>query len=777
MTLEIPALQDGRQEAVTGEVLQVLWSSPDGHFSVVRFAPEDTHEPIVAVGDLGAVTPGEPLRLLGRWGEHPRHGRRFEVESFAPVVPTSRMGIVRFLGSGRIPGIGPALAQRIVARFGERTLDVITSQSGRLREVSGIGPARARTIAAAVRARREEAETLSFLHALGLGPATARKVLRRYGEQAVQALREDPYRIAEEVPGLGFQVADRIARHLGIGEHDPRRQAGAVMHLIRRDAEAGHVHATVASLREGLERLEIPQDGLDSVLHTLRGRKLVILEGEAVYERRLHAAEIALAAHLATHAAAPPLGSARQASRPVRGTARKDPSAREAISLVAVPGDPSPPTTARTCEGTSTFPRLGTSRTRHSTDPARSGTGSHALSEEQRLAVEQSVTRRLLVLTGGPGTGKTTTVRSIVSAHLAMERRVLLCAPTGRAAKRLSEATGHPASTIHRALEWNPQLGSFQRGRDHPLEADLVLVDEASMMDLPLAAALAEAIPTEASWILVGDVDQLPPVGPGQVLRDVIDSGLVPTTRLHRVFRQAQRSAIVRGAHAILRGEAPEPSPSGHVGEGDLHIVEASDPEQIARLLPAVLERIRAAYGLDPRRDVQILSPMRRGPLGTERLNELLQHHLNPRHRSEGGRPGPGDRIMQLRNDYEREVFNGDVGEVLQAMEGKLLVRFDDRRVEYEGEALEAIALAYASTVHKVQGGEFPAVVLVLHGSHHVLLDRSLLYTAVTRAKRLVVLLGERRALHRAVRHAARRQLRSRLTARLEARIRKGGFV
>ncbi len=711
VTLQLPSIERERLQAVTGEVRQVLWNSPDGRFAVVRFAPEGSEE-IVAVGDLGAVTPGETLRLLGQWGEHPRHGRRFEVASFTPVVPTSREGLIRFLGSGLIPGIGPALAERIVERFGERTLDIVTTQSARLREVAGIGPARARRIAAAVRARREEAETLSFLHALGLGPATARKVLRRYGEDAVRALREDPYRVAEEVSGLGFQAADRIARHLGIEADDPRRVAGGVMYALQRDAEAGHVHATIVSLGEALDRLQVPREGLESVLHTLQRRGTVVIEGEAVYDRRLHEAEVALAERLAAHVAAP-----------------------------APPGAASARLVQSVCEA--------------------------ELSEEQRSAVQAAASRRLLVLTGGPGTGKTTTVRSIVSLHAARDRRILLCAPTGRAAKRLSEATGHPASTIHRALEWNPQLGRFQRGAGWPLEADVVLVDEASMMDLPLAAALAEALAPETSWFLVGDVDQLPPVGPGQVLRDVIDSGLVPTVRLHRVFRQARRSAIVRAAHAILRGELPEPSPPGHVGEGDLHFVEASTPEHVAHLLPTVLDRIRAAYALDPRRDVQVLSPMRRGPLGTEQLNLLLQRHLNPRRGLRPGSPGTGDRVMQLRNDYEREVFNGDVGEVLRAEEGELLVRFDERLVQYEGEALDALALAYASTVHKVQGGEFPAVILVLHGSHHVLLDRSLLYTAVTRGRRLVVILGERRALRRAVSHAARRRIRSRLTQRM----------
>ncbi len=718
MTLELPGTAEvggERLQALTGEVLQVLWQSPDGRFSVVRFRPEGASEEVVAVGDLGSVTPGEPLRLLGRWGEHPQHGRRFEVRSFTPVVPTGPEGLIRFLGSGLISGVGPALARRLVERFGERTLDVITSESGRLREVEGIGPARARAIAQAVRKRREEAESMAFLHSLGLGPATARKVLRRYGDQAVQALREDPYRVAEDISGLGFQIADRIARHLGIGECDPRRVAGAVLHLLRRGTEEGHVYATEDSLREGLEQLGVPSDALPSVLHTLARRRAVVLEGEAVYETGLYRAERLVAERIARLAARPP-------------------------------------------------------RRRHDLRRLVERSADAQLTDEQLQAVATSIEGHVLVLTGGPGTGKTTTVRSVVAAQRRMGRKLLLCAPTGRAAKRLAEATGHPAKTIHRALEWNPQLGRFQRGEGYPLDADVVLVDEASMMDLPLAAALLEALPDDASLVLVGDVDQLPPVGPGQVLRDVIASGHVPTVRLTQVFRQAEKSAIVRAAHAILRGSEPEPTPRGERGAGDLHFVAATEPEQVAQRLLAVLDRIAEAYGLDPRHDVQVLTPMRKGPLGTERLNALLQRRLNPRARGDGV-PAAGDRVMQLRNDYEREVFNGDVGEVVDASGGRLVVRFDGRTVRYEGDAREALTLAYASTVHKVQGGEFPAVVLVMHSSHHVLLDRALLYTGVTRGKRLVVLLGERRAIRRAVWHAARRDVRSRLRERITERL------
>lgn len=700
-----------REEIVQGVVESLVYQSHDGFFSVIRVLREPDGAPVTAIGDLGNVSVGETLRLRGRFTEHPTHGRRFQVQAFTPVLPTSRDGIARYLGSGLVPGIGKGIAEKLVAQFGERALDVIATQSGKLREVPGIGQSRAKAIAAAVRERRDETELMAYLHSLGLGPALARKIRKRYGERAVQVIRDDPYLVAEQVPGVGFRTADAIGRASGMPADDPRRAAGAVLHLLSDQADHGHVYATRDELVNGAESLDVPALRVEEALETLIARQLVVRDGEAIYASSLYRAELRVAEFV------------KARSEP---DATKNPAAIDESAL----------------EG---------------------------LSEAQAEAVRASFRTRLLILTGGPGTGKTTTVRGIVRAHRAAGREVLLCAPTGRAAKRLSEAAASEAKTIHRLLEWNPATARFQRDADNPIEADLVLVDETSMLNLQLSERLLAAIPAHVPLVLVGDVDQLPPVGPGQVLRAIIDSGVAPVVRLRTVFRQAQESHIVRGAHAILNGAVPEPSPSHTRGTGELFVIKTRDPAVALERLREMFKRLPSAYGFDPKRDVMVLSPMRRGPLGTERLNAFMQEELNksvePAARSLLLRPG--DRVMQLVNDYEKETFNGDLGEVRSVAGGITYVSFDGREVRYKQDELSDLGLAYASTVHKVQGSEFPAVIIVLHSSHHVLLSRALLYTAVTRGKRLVVLLGDDRALARAVHNAHSYQSQSKLVERL----------
>jgi exodeoxyribonuclease V alpha subunit len=701
-----------REETVQGTVESVVYQNREGSFSVVRIIRESDGKELAAIGDLGNVSPGETLRLRGRYTEHAVHGKRFQVTSFTPVLPTSRDGVARYLGSGLVPGIGKGLAERLVQQFGENALEVIATQSAKLREVPGIGKQRAQAISQAVRERRDETELMAYLHSLGLGPALARRIRKRYGENAVRVIREDPYLVAEQVPGIGFKTADGIGRASGLAVDDPRRAAGAVLHLLGESAEDGHVYATREQLVNAGEELRVPAERIEEAIETLSARDMLVRDGEAVYARPLFFAEVEVAKLLGERA--------RQGTR-------------KAQSL-----------DAQRLEG---------------------------LSEAQADAVRATFEGLLLVITGGPGTGKTTTVRGIVESHRAKGHKVVLCAPTGRAAKRLSEASGAEASTIHRLLEWNPALARFQRGQEDPIVAELVLVDVASVRYGPLAVRREAARPAHVPLVLVGDVDQLPPVGPGQVLRAIIDSGVVKVVRLQTVFRQAQESHIVRGAHAILHGQMPESTPPGTRGTGDMFVVRAAEPELALQKLKDMLKRLPVAYGLDPKRDVMVLSPMRKGPLGTERLNEVLQAELNPPDSPHQPPlvPRAGDRVMQLRNDYEKEAFNGDLGEVRAVAGGVSYVLLDGRELRYKREDMDDLALAYASTVHKVQGSEFPAVIVLLHGSHHVLLSRALLYTAVTRAKRLVVLLGDERAMAKAARNAMSYDSQSKLAERMRA--------
>ncbi|HEX5658705.1 MAG TPA: AAA family ATPase, partial [Polyangiales bacterium] len=618
-----------REEIIQGAVEQLIYQTRDGAFSVVRFLREADNAELTVVGDLGNVQLGETLRVRGRFVDHPTHGRRFQVHTFTPVLPSSREGMTRYLSSGLIPGIGKKLAQRLVLEFGEQALDVIANQSAKLRSVPGVGKARAQAIASAVRERRDEAELMSYLHGLGLGPAMARKLRKQYGERAVQVIRADPYLVAEQVEGVGFRTADSIGRASGLALDDPRRAAGAVLHLLAQAADQGHSYSTVELLADAGEALGIPPDKLEEAIEALTGRDMLVRDGDAVYATPLHRAEVAVARMLSERA---------QHDQPPRIT------------------------------------------------PDESELGD--LSEEQAEAVRATFRGRLLIITGGPGTGKTTTVRGIVAAHRAAGHDIVLCAPTGRAAKRLSEAAGSEARTIHRLLEWNPATARFQRGRNAPVEGDLVLVDEASMLNLQLAERLFAAIPLHVPLVLVGDVDQLPPVGPGQVLRATIDSGVARVVRLSTVFRQAQESKIVAGAHAILAGRVPDPTPSGTRGTGDLFVVRTREPETTLARLKEMMVRLPIAYGIDPKRDVMVLSPMRKGPLGTERLNEFLQGELNPGERSGNGEPRPGDRVMQLRNDYEKEAFNGDLVEVRTVEGGITYVMLDGRDVKYRREDL-----------------------------------------------------------------------------------------
>ncbi len=717
-----------------GVVEKILYTNEETSWKAVRVTL-DSGVQLVAVGALPGIQPGEPVRLEGSWEVHPRHGRRLKVSGCTPLTPATLTGIEKYLGSGLVPGIGPEMAHRIVRRFGLDTLRVIEEEGRRLTEVEGVGPVRARRILDAWRENREIQGIMVFLQSYGVTTGQALRIWRRYGREAQTLIRADPYRLAGDIAGIGFRTADAIAANLGFARASPQRAAAGLLHVLGEMAESGHVFtprgrligAARALLSADEPRAEVT--GLEEALEGLARRGKVVVEEERVYLPALHAAET---------------GAARDLAMMLRTDGRRVPL---------------PPLRADLPREIAAFEAIGCAG------------GRLRLSPEQREAVERSAANRVLLISGGPGTGKTTVLRAVLQVFHRAGLRVRLAAPTGRAARRMEEAAGAPAVTIHRLLEVRPQDGTFARGAGNPIEADALVVDEVSMVDIVLFRALLAALPPGARLVLVGDADQLPSVGPGSVLHDLIASGRVPAVFLKRIFRQTEESRIPLNAHRIRDGLFP--ATEGDGGGGDFFFIRRGEPEEILRtVLHLVTARIPQRFGLDPREDVQVLTPMHKGVIGSTRLNAELQGALNPR-----GETVPlgrralrlGDRVMQVRNDYEREVFNGDVGRVAAAdTEGRWLeVRYDERAVRYDAEGAEALVLAYACSIHKSQGSEYPAVVVPLHTQHAVLLRRNLLYTAVTRGRRLVVLVGSTRALALALREARGEERCSHLAARL----------
>ncbi|MEI8258786.1 MAG: AAA family ATPase, partial [Deltaproteobacteria bacterium] len=570
------------ETTVRGVVQSVVFQSPDGKFSVVRLLGLDGRETRV-IGDLGALVEGEQVRVTGRMENNPTRGPQLRASVLVPELPSTTKGIQSLLGSGFVDGIGPAMAERIVSRFGSATLDIIADHPERLREIAGIGKGRAKKIKTAFHARRAESEARAFLQAAGFGPSLAQKVIRAYGDQTPAIVRQDPYRLAREIHGVGFRTADAIALQIGIPKDAPSRAAGAVLHLVNEASDQGHTALPRDALRRSAEMYEVPDERVLEALDHLAEKRHLVLDGDLVYAPPLHRAETFLARRLGE--------INRDGVPPISAKALSSPTVASALAPLNV---------------------------------------------EQRSAVQALVDAQLLVLTGGPGTGKTTTVRAIVALVSAAKLTIALASPTGRAARRLSEATGKPASTIHRLLEWNPRLARFNRDETSPLEADVVLVDEASMLDVVLASRIVAALKVGARLVFVGDADQLPSVGPGTVLADLLATPWVRAVRLTEVFRQAAASAIIRAAHDILNGRVPEGSAPRAKGtreppRGELFRVVCEDAEQAAELLVrTVAERIPESFGLDPMRDVQVLVPTHKGPLGAVALNRALQRVLNP---------------------------------------------------------------------------------------------------------------------------------------------------
>lgn len=713
-------------------VERVTFHNADNGFSVLRVRPRGANNPaiVTVVGHLAAVAQGERLLAQGEWRDDRAHGRQFVAASIAPQPMQGRAQIETFLASGAIKGVGPSTAHLMLVHFGEKVLEVLEKTPERLRELPGIGPTRAKMIGESWAAQRSTRELMLFLADSGIGVARAGRIQKQFGADAVRVIQQNPYRLVREIRGIGFATADALALKLGLARDSIERIRAGLSYALLDASTQGHCGLPTDDLIESCAKLlgignERIGEGIALEIEAKRIIRDNLGEREAIFLPWLHMAEKVIGETL---------------RRLVRGRPPwPDVDAEKALQWVE--------------------------RKTHV-----------QLAPSQRAAVELMLRSKVCVITGGPGVGKTTIVNSIVRIAAAKDADILLAAPTGRAARRLGESTGREAKTIHRLLEVNAQTGEFARDEGNPLECDLLIVDEASMIDVMLMQALVRALPRQAALLLVGDVDQLPAVGPGQVLADVIRSGAIPVVRLTEVFRQEAENRIVVSAHAINEGRMPELSRR----DGDFFFVRTSDAAAAAeRIVDLVADRIPKRFGLDPLRDIQVLCPMRRSAAGVEALNAALQKRLNPRaSRADAPRIErlgtafhAGDKVMQVVNNYEKDVFNGDTGVIVEidAEAMTATVDIDGRALEYVDDELDDLVLAYATTIHKSQGSEYPAVVIALTTQHAIMLQRNLVYTAVTRGKRLVVIVGQESALRQAVSTTSTRRRWTKLAAWLKS--------
>lgn len=734
-------------ETLIGTVERITYYNEENGYTVAQVTPEGRGYTVTVIGNLLEVNPGESLRLHGQWTTHARYGRQFQVERYTTVLPATAAGIEKYLGSGLIKGVGPVTARRIVRRFTLDTLRIIEEEPQRLREVLGVGKHRVSLIQAAWEEQKAIKEVMLFLQSHNVTTSHAVRIYKTYGDAAIDLVRNDPYRLARDVHGIGFITADKIARELGLAHDSPQRVQAGISYTLSQMADDGHVYAPEGELvhesarilevppglvAEGIDRLATEQRVyIDPITYEVlddRSTDPLLREEKAVYLPPFYYGEIGVANRLRAilNVEKSRLAYFRQADL------------ERVFSHLAREAGP-------------------------------------ALNEGQQQAVRTALTHKVTVLTGGPGTGKTTAMRTVIRLLEARGFGYALAAPTGRAAKRLAEATGREAKTIHRMLEFKPQKGhQFQRNEENPLEVDMVIVDEVSMLDLLLTNQLLKAIHPESHLLLVGDVDQLPSVGAGSVLQDIIDSGVVAVVRLDHIFRQEEGSLIIENAHRTNRGQMPV-FPRNAV---DFFLFPAQDAERAADLIVDLVQnRIPRRFGFDPMGEIQVLSPLHRGAAGVGELNRRLQVALNPpaaakaEHRRGANLFRMGDRVMQIRNNYDKEVFNGDMGRILalDPVDQALVVRMDDRDVAYEFSEVDELVHAYAVSVHKSQGSEYRAVVVPVLTQHYMMLQRNLLYTAMTRARDLVVLVGDRRAVAIAVRNNKIMDRHTALDVRLRA--------
>jgi exodeoxyribonuclease V alpha subunit len=709
-------------EALAGLVERVTFHNAENGFCVIRIKARGHRDLVTVVSHAAIISAGEWITASGEWVNDRSHGQQFKAQFLRTSAPTSVDGIEKYLGSGMVRGIGPVYAKKLVKAFGEKVFDIIEAEPARLREVTGIGPVRAKRITGAWAEQKIVREIMVFLHTHGVGTARAVRIFKTYGADAVQVMSENPYRLAQDIRGIGFKTADAIAMKLGIEKTAMIRIRAGISYALTTAMDQGHCglpNHELTPLAVGL--LEVPTELVVTALGLELSEGTVIADTvgdeRCIFLAGLYRAEQVIAERL-----------------------------------------------LRLAGGKLPWPLIDADKALPWIEQ-RTGL---TLAESQTVAIRRAITSKVLVITGGPGVGKTTIVNAILRILAAKGVELLLCAPTGRAAKRMTEATGFEAKTIHRLLEVDPMGGAFKRNGDNPLECDLLVVDETSMVDVMLMQALMKAAPDDAALLIVGDIDQLPSVGPGQVLADIIASNAVPVVRLTEVFRQAAQSRIIISAHKINQGFIPDLSPPE--GESDFYFVQTDDPETaVTRIVDLVKNRIPQRFGFDPVRDIQVLCPMNRGGVGARSLNIELQAALNPAGARKVERFGwtfaPGDKVMQIENDYDKEVYNGDIGYIddVDADAGELTASFDGNSVTYGFGELDSLVPAYAATIHKSQGSEYPAVVIPMLTQHYAMLQRNLLYTGVTRGKKLVVLVGQKKAVAMAARNASGRRRWSRL--------------
>ena len=696
-----------------GQIERITFTNGENGFTIAKVKVYGRRDLVTVVGNLLAPTPGEILKMQGEWASHPKYGEQFRLVHYKSLVPASLYGIEKYLGSGLIKGIGPIMAKRIAKTFGTETLDVIEQEIEKLAEVEGIGKKRVEMVRKAWADQKEIRQVMLFLQSHGVSSGYATKIFKTYGNEAIEVVQENPYRQATDIFGIGFLTADRIAEKLGFARDSEFRAEAGILYVLHQLADEGHVYYPLTPLlTKCQEILEVDQEILLRAVDTLKIGQTIVLEDLvedrepegvhwAVYLAKFHLSETNIAARLKTLIKAP---------KSIRSL-----DLDKAVVWVQQQLD-------------------------------------ITLASKQVEAVKCALTNKVAVITGGPGTGKTTIINAILKIFAKAGVRLMLAAPTGRAAKRMGEATGHEAKTIHRLLEYTIQKGGFQKNDQTPLKCDLLVVDEASMIDTILMHHLLKAVPLGATFILVGDVNQLPSVGAGAVLQDIIASRAVPVMELNEIFRQAKESLIIVNAHKINQGLMPTFNPSGRQ-LADFYFIEQEEPEKVVGIiLELVKERIPSRFGFDPIDDIQVLTPMHKGLVGAGNLNLELQQALNPGPDSlaRGGRNFRlQDKVMQIQNNYEKEVFNGDLGRIVRIdpESQEVIIDFDGRKVPYDYADLDDVVLAYAISIHKSQGSEYPAVVMPILTQHYVLLQRNLIYTAVTRGRKLVVIVGTRKAL------------------------------